>query len=52
MTPDDRDRMFELCRRIDREIDPRKLALWIADLNQLIQRKIEELRKSPKSQTR
>jgi hypothetical protein len=44
MTPEDRDRMFELCRRIARETDAKKLALWIADLNELIQRKIAELK--------
>ena len=44
MKPDDRERMLELCRRIDRETDPKRLALWIEDLNQLIQRKIEDLR--------
>jgi hypothetical protein len=47
MTPEDREQMFDLCRRIDRETDPKKLALWIADLNHLIQGKINELRKQP-----
>ena len=44
MIPEDRDRMLVLCRRIYRESDPRKLALWITDLHKLIQRKVEELR--------
>jgi hypothetical protein len=30
MNPEDREHMFELCR-IDREADPKKLALLIAD---------------------
>ena len=50
MNPEDRERMFELCWRIDRETDSKKLALLIADLNQVIQRKINELRKQPKSE--
>jgi hypothetical protein len=45
MTPEDRERMFELCRLIDRETDPRKLAVWIRELNLLIRRKIDELRR-------
>jgi len=44
MIPEDRDRMLVLCRRIYRESDPRKLALWITELHKLIQRKVEELR--------
>ena len=48
MTEENRDRMIELCRRIDRETDPRRLALWIADLTELIQRKIQELRELDK----
>lgn len=49
MSPEDRERMIELCRRIHRETDPRKLALWIEDLNELIQRKIEDLKSRPTS---
>jgi len=50
MTPDNRDQMMQLCRRIWRETDAKRLALWIADLNVIIQRKIDELReKSIKS---
>jgi hypothetical protein len=44
MTPEDRERMFELCRLIDREADPRRLAVWIDELTLLIRRKIDELR--------
>jgi len=53
MSSEDRERMIELCRRIHRETNPRKLTLWIDDLNALIQRKIEDLRsKSPSSSRR
>lgn len=44
MTPEDRDQMIELCKRIARETDPKKLAAWIEELNQIIQSKIRELR--------
>ena len=49
MTPEDRDQMIELCRRIARETDPKKLAVWIEDLNGLIRNKIRELRDAQKS---
>ena len=45
MTVADRDQMLELCRRIHRETDPKRLALWITDLNDLIQGKVDELKK-------
>ena len=44
MTPEDRDHMVELCKRIARETDPRKLAPLIRELNEVIQSKIRELR--------
>jgi hypothetical protein len=44
MTPEDRDQMIELCKRISRETDPKKLASWIEELNEIIQSKIRELR--------
>jgi len=44
MTPEDRDQMIELCKRIARETDPKRLATWIEDLNEIIQSKIRELR--------
>jgi hypothetical protein len=44
MTPEDRDQMIELCKRIARETDPKKLAAWIEELNEIIQSKIRELR--------
>ena len=46
MTPEDRDRMVDLCKRIARESDPKKLASWIDELNGIIQTKIRELRES------
>ena len=46
MTPEDRDHMIELCKRIARETDPKKLASWIDELNDIIQSKIRELRDS------
>ena len=46
MTPEDRDLMIELSKRIARETDLKKLASWIDELNQLIQSKIRELRPS------
>jgi hypothetical protein len=46
MTPEDRNQMIELCKRIARESDPKKLALWIEELNEIIQSKIRELRQA------
>ena len=46
VTPEDRDRMIDLCKRIARETDPKKLASWIDELNGLIQTKIRELRQA------
>ena len=46
MTPEDRDLMIELSKRIARETDIKKLASWIDELNELIQSKIRELRLS------
>lgn len=51
MTPEDRDQMIELCRRIARETNPKELAVWIEDLNGLIQNRIRELRDAGKSMT-
>ena len=45
MTPQDRDQMMELCRRIYRETDDKRLALWIGELNEIIRRKVEGLKK-------
>lgn len=49
MTTEDRDRMIDLCRRIAREKDPRRLALLIDELHGLIQIKIRELRDNQKA---
>jgi len=49
MTPEDRDRMIDLCKRIARESDPKKLASWIDELNGIIQTKIRELRNARRS---
>jgi hypothetical protein len=49
MTPEDRDQMIELVKRIAREKDPKRLAIWINDLNELIQSKIRELRGTRKT---
>jgi hypothetical protein len=46
MTTDDRDQMMELCRRIHRETDPKRLAIYALELNQFIQRKLDELKSS------
>jgi hypothetical protein len=46
VTPEDRQRMIDLCKRIARETDPKKLASWIDELNGLIQTKIRELRQA------
>ena len=46
MTPEDRDRMIELCKRIARETDPKKLAVWIDELKETIQSRIRELREA------
>jgi hypothetical protein len=44
MTTNDRDQMMELCRRIHRETDPKRLAIYALELNQFIQRKLDELK--------
>jgi hypothetical protein len=49
MRLEDRDRMFELCRLIQRETDLKKLTLWIADWNELVHRKILELSRPKKT---
>jgi len=49
MTPEDRDRMIELCKRIARETDPERLASWIEELKETIQSKIRELREARRS---
>jgi hypothetical protein len=49
MTPEDRDQMIELCKRIAREKDPKRLASWIDELNELIRSKIRELRDTRKA---
>jgi hypothetical protein len=46
VTPEDRDQMIDLCKRIARESDPKKLASWIEELNEIIQSKIRELREA------
>ena len=50
MTPEDRSQMVELVKRIARETDPKRLAVWINDLNELIQSKIRELRETRKTE--
>lgn len=45
MSPEDRERMFELCRIIDRENDPKMLAVWISELHEVLRRKLDELKK-------
>jgi hypothetical protein len=49
VTPEDRNEMIELVKRIARETDPKRLAVWIEDLNGLIQSKVKELRESRKT---
>ena len=49
MTPEDRDLMIELSKRIARETDIRKLTSWIDELNELIRSKIRELRDSERT---
>ena len=49
VTPEDRREMIDLCHRIARETDPKKLARWIDDLNGLIQIKVRELRDNQKA---
>ena len=46
MTPEDRDLMIELSKRIARETDIKKLTSLIDELHQLIRSKIRELRDS------
>jgi hypothetical protein len=49
MTPEDRNLMIELSKRIARETDIKKLTSCIDELNELIRSKIRELRDSNKS---
>lgn len=44
MKQEDRDQMLELCRRITRETDVKRLALWTDELNVIIRRKLDELK--------
>jgi hypothetical protein len=44
MTEDALEQMLKLCRRIYREKQPRKLTALILDLNELIRRKVDELK--------
>jgi len=44
MTPEDRDRIVELCKRIARETDLKRLSSWIDELKGIIQTRIRELR--------
>ena len=46
MTPEDRDQMVDLCRRIARESDLQELAVYIDELKGIIQTKIKELRQA------
>lgn len=45
MMPEDANHMVELCRRIARERDIRKLKRWIEELHVMLRRKLEELRR-------
>ena len=45
VTPEDRDTIRDLGKRIYRLSDIRKRFVWIAELNVVIRRKMEELRK-------
>jgi len=45
MTPEGRDQMLELCRLIHRETDISRLSRWILELNEMIRRKVQELKK-------
>lgn len=49
MTPEDRQQMIDLCHRISRETDAKKLARWIEELNGLIRIKVRELRDNQKA---
>lgn len=46
MTPDERERMNELCRQIQVEKDQRKFAALIEELNELLAKKDERLGKT------
>lgn len=43
MTPEDRQVMLELCRRIGKETDPGRLAVWLVDLHRILQQRIDEV---------
>lgn len=45
MTAEDLGRMIELCKQMAKEADSKRLALWITELNQIIQRRITNLKK-------
>jgi len=50
MTPEDRNRMIELCTRIAKETDVKRFAHLIEDLNQIIRRKLDELKRKRPTQ--
>lgn len=43
MTPEERERMDELCRRVQEETDPHKFDELVRELNQLIEGKHERI---------
>jgi hypothetical protein len=45
MTPEERERMNELCRQIQIEKDPAKFSALVEELNKLLEEKEERLQK-------
>ena len=52
MTPEQRERMNELCRRIQNEKDQKKFSALCEELNRLLEKADERLEKTPHSSRR
>jgi hypothetical protein len=49
MTPDERERMYELCALIEKERDRHRFLQLIEELNRLLERKEQRLEDKPES---
>jgi len=48
MTPDDRERMYQLCSQIEKEQDHHRFLRLIEELNNLLERQEQRLETTPK----
>jgi hypothetical protein len=50
MTPDDRERMYQLCSQIEKEQDHHRFLRLIEELNNLLERQEQRLETKPRSE--